>query len=368
MYDFNGYTAEDYGMDEYTFEEIVNEYGSIEEYYKQINIDISNNIKDEVYKSKKETSDFQNKVKIAFFVALAAGVSYLVFKDQIDELYTDYKNKITNIHKKGYKEVEEQLKELEVDNYTKEEGTPLQSRLKELLDLFSLDDKTKEKDNLYIKVITDYYKSSLNTLETKIVDKDTYLLQKVKDYDKIEKVVAYYDKDGKIRAYFDLASYNSMVYNTNLQRLGVQETIKDAIRRNYDIVYIEPHPYSCEKCMVYQGSFISLTGENVGQIFNGYMIVDSLESAIEGGLLHPNCTHIPRKAYYTDTPSDEYTGAEWEEKYDIRQKKQSLELKKERLLSDKKIYKELGNYAEVDKINQKIKVINKNINDLKSKM
>lgn len=368
MYDLNGYTAEDYGLDEETFQAIVNEYGSVEEYYKQTNIDLSNDIKNQVYKSKKETSKFQNKVKVAFFGALAAGVTYLVFKDEIDELYAEYKNKITNIHKKGYEEVQEQTKELEVDKYTSEEETPLKRRLNELLEYFSLDTKTKTEDDLFIRVIANYYKSSLNTLNSGKVDKFTYLTKKVKDYDKIEKVVAYYDKDGNIRAYFDLSSYDSMVYNTNLQRLGVQEMLKDAIRRNYDIVYIEPHPYSCDKCMDYQGTFISLTGENVGQIFNGYLITESLESAIEGGLLHPNCTHVPRKAYYTDLPSKEYSGAEWNEKYDNRQKKQSLELKKERLLSDKKIYKELGNYAEVDKINQKIKVLNQSINDLEKQM
>lgn len=368
MYDLNGYTAEDYGLDEETFEDIINEYGSVEEYYKQTNIDLSNDIKDQVYKSKKETSKFQNKVKIAFFGALTAGVTYLVFKDEIDGLYAEYKNKITNIHKKGYEEVQEQTKELEVDKYTSEEETPLKRRLNELLEYFSLDTKTKTEDDLFIRVIANYYKSSLKTLESGKVDKFTYLTKKVKDYDKIEKVVAYYDKDGNIRAYFDLSSYDSMVYNTNLQRLGVQEMLKDAIRRNYDIVYIEPHPYSCDKCMDYQGTFISLTGENVGQIFNGYLITESLESAIEGGLLHPNCTHVPRKAYYSDLPSKEYSGAEWNEKYDNRQKKQSLELKKERLLSDKKIYKELGNYAEVDKINQKIKVLNQSINDLEKQM
>lgn len=368
MYDLNGYTAEDYGLDEETFEDIINEYGSVEEYYKQTNIDLSNDIKEEVYKSKKETSKFQNKVKIAFFTALAAGVTYVVFKDEINELYNEYKEKITNIHKKGYKNVQDELKELEVDKYTEEQETSLKSDLKGFLDMFKLDDKSKTEDDMFIRVIANYYKSSLNTLNSGKVDKDVYLTKKVKDYDKIEKVVAYYDKNGNIKAYFDLASYDSMVYNTNLQRKGVQETIKDAIRRNYDIVYIEPHPYSCDKCMDYQGTFISLTGENVGQIFNGYLITDSLESAVEGGLLHPNCTHIPRKAYYSDLPSKEYSGAEWNEKYDARQKKQSLELKKERLLSDRKIYKELGNYAEVDKINQKIKVINQNINDLKKQM
>lgn len=368
MYDLNGYTAEDYGIDEEVFLDIINEYGSMEEYYKQTNVSLSNDIKEHVYKSKKETSDFQNKVKIAFFVALAAGITYAVFKDEIDEMYADYKEKISNIHKKGYKDIENQVKELEVDKYTTEEETPLKARLNELLDMFTLDGNTKTEDDLFIKVIANYYKKSIDTLNSGKVDKFTYLTEKVKDYDKIEKVVAYYDKDGNIRAYFDLASYDSMVYNTNLQRLGVQETLKDAIRRNYDIVYIEPHPYSCEKCMVYQGTFISLTGENVGQVFNGYMITESLMTAIEGGLLHPNCTHIPRKADYGDTHSTEYSGEQWEEKYNIRQKKQSLELKKERLLSDKKIYRLLGNESEVDKINQKIKVINDNIKELSNKM
>jgi hypothetical protein len=89
---------------------------------------------------------------------------------------------------------------------------------------------------------------------------------------------------------------------------------------------------------------------------------------MEGGLLHPNCTHIPRRAYRVDETSDKYSGAEWQEKYNVKQKKQSLELKRDRLLSDKKIYKELGGYSEVDKINQKVQVINDNIRDLEKQM
>ena len=49
--------------------------------------------------------------------------------------------------------------------------------------------------------------------------------KKLTQYDKVEKVVAYHNQDGTIRAYHDIASYNSMVYNTNLTSGAWNETI-----------------------------------------------------------------------------------------------------------------------------------------------
>ena len=60
--------------------------------------------------------------------------------------------------------------------------------------------------------------------------------------------------------YFDLASYESMVYNTNLTNMGIREVIKDAMKRNYDVVYVEPHTFACPMCQKYQGYFYSLSG------------------------------------------------------------------------------------------------------------
>ena len=104
-----------------------------------------------------------------------------------------------------------------------------------------------------------------------------------------------------------------------------------------DVVYVDPHPYACPECQIWQGKFYSLSGETT--TFNGQKVLP-FEMAIEGesgvGLLHPNCTHIPRPAYNTDEISLKYSSEEWEEKYDNQQKIQALKLKKSRLKNDNK--------------------------------
>ena len=154
----------------------------------------------------------------------------------------------------------------------------------------------------------------------------------------------------------------NMVFNTNLTRTGIRETIKDSLIRDYDVVYIDPHPFSCPLCQTLQGKFYSITGETT--IYNG-MEIESLEEAQEQGLFHPNCTHIPRKAYPEDRVSDRYTSENWEERYNVRQKLNAIELEKERLKSDIAIYEKLGNMEQVDKEKQKLKRYNEKIRELK---
>ena len=57
-----------------------------------------------------------------------------------------------------------------------------------------------------------------------------------------------------------------------------------------------------------------------------------------------------------------------EEEYEIRQKVNGLTLEKERLLTDIKIQKSLGNYDEVDKLNSQRNKINSSIRELKEQL
>ena len=61
----------------------------------------------------------------------------------------------------------------------------------------------------------------------------------------------------------------------------------------------------------------------------------------------------------------DYTDAELEEQYEIRQKVNSFTLRKEELLADIRIQKSLGNENEVDKLNQQRNKINSEIRELK---
>ena len=214
-----------------------------------------------------------------------------------------------------------------------------------------------------MRVIKDFYAKTEKTLQKDYISEKDYLSAKVREFDKVEKVVRYnrMKKDGSY-VYFDIVSYDSMVFNTNLTRTGIRETIKDSIIRGYDVVYIDAHPFACPLCQSLQGRFYSITGSTM--IYEG-MMIQSLAEAQEQGMFHPNCTHIPHKPNPEDKVTNLFSSEEWEERYDVRQKLNSLEREKDRLRSDIKIYEKLGDYEQVDKDKQKLKKYNEKIKELK---
>ena len=366
MYDEYGITQEQY-LEILDLYGEVNEY-TIRDYFSLTSENLSDGIKDRVYKYKKETTKFMDDNKKLFFIGLLAGYGYVKFNQELNKRYEEYQKDITKITVNGYNFVASEVKKEEQYKDISQEESLLKSNLNELLSMFQLDTtSSKTADDRYIKLIKNYYKKTEKTVEyfQNDITLKEYLARKVDKFDKLEKTVAYYNKNGTIRAYFDIASYDSMVYNTNLTRTGVRESIKSCIRLNEDIVYVDPHPFACPECQLWQGKFYSLSGKI--STFNGQRVLP-FEMALEGesgiGLLHPNCTHIPRPAYNTDEISDKYSSPEWEEKYNTKQKIQSLELKKSRLKNDNKIYKELDDQASIDKNKQKIKNINEKIKEL----
>ena len=93
----------------------------------------------------------------------------------------------------------------------------------------------------------------------------------------------------------------------------------------------------------------------------------NIEEAYNGGLKHPNCKHnITTNVGQQET--DDYSSDEWKARYQARQKKQALELKRKRLKTDRDIYKELNNYGDVEKVNAKIRALNKAIKEQKELM
>ena len=342
-------------MTDEEYKEFLEEYGDIETY-----------IGEEVEKYKKETTELMDAVKLLVFVSLLNKVSKKDFKKKLEKNFKEYKTKIDKHTEKSYKNIVDLTNYVNKGNYTEQDKTSLESALKSLLSEFDIK-STKTQDDKYIKVIENFYSKTQKTTEKDWVKVSEYLSDKVSKFDKVEKTIAYYNKDGSIRAYFDLASYESMVYNTNLTNAGVRQVIKDAMRRNYDVVYVDPHAFACPMCQKYQGYFYSLTGLTTE--FNGIKI-DPLEKVSfwkneEGGLFHPNCKHIPRKAYEDDEINTEYNNKEWLERYDDKQKINGLELKKQRIRNDIKVYQKLGNEEMVDKCKQQINAINRKIRELR---
>lgn len=320
--------------------------------------EISEVINEEVQSYSKESYDYLDEIKKLVFTCLIGKISYDIFKGKLNKINSKYNKIEKNRISKGYKKVK--------DKVIKSNKTPISSKKidftkEDLAQLLFKLDKTsqiKAKDK-FIKIITNYYKTTLKTAKKEYISIDDYLKKKLTQYDKVEKVVAYHNQDGTIRAYHDIASYNSMVYNTNLTSSAWNETINYCYENNTDIVYVEPHPFSCPLCQEWQGKFYSLTGKS-----SKY---ENIENAYKGGLKHPNCKHnITTNVGQQET--DDYSSNEWIERYQARQKKQALELKRKRLKTDRDIYKELNNYEEVDKINAQIRTLNSSIKEQKKLM
>ena len=320
--------------------------------------EISEVINEEVQSYSKESYDYLDEVKKLVFTCLIGKISYNIFKGKLNNINSKYNKIEKNRTSKGYKKVKDKVVETNKTpisskkiDFTKEELSQL---------LFKLDktSQIKVKDK-FIRIITNYYKTTLKTSKKEYISIDDYLKKKLTQYDKVEKVVAYHNQDGTIRAYHDIASYNSMVYNTNLTSGAWNETINYCYENDTDIVYVEPHPFSCPLCQEWQGKFYSLTGKS-----SKY---ENIEVAYKGGLKHPNCKHnITTNVGQQET--DHYSSNEWIERYEARQKKQALELKRSRLKTDREIFRELGNQEEVDKINAKIRKLNSAIKEQKNLM
>lgn len=186
-------------------------------------------------------------------------------------------------------------------------------------------------------------------------DKQEYISKKIKRYN--NQIVPYYEKDtNRILRYVELSTYNSMIHNTNLTRSGWNQTLNDADMIGQDKFWIPYHPFSCLHCLEHQNRILTRS-----EILDIAGVADEAE----GDILHPNCKC--EIAFYFDNTAfnkPDYSEGELNEQYHIRQKVNSLTLKKERLLTDKKLQASYGEQKEVDKLNQQIKKVNSSIKEL----
>lgn len=309
--------------------------------------DIEEYIRSEVNKDKNKKYEELDKVKLTYFVFLLGLASTEAFKEEV--------KKIIKKPNHDYSKVKKMIKEINPKTANTVFKEPDKETIEKLKFKISDFDELKARDK-YIRIITNYYGRTLGTIKKEHIKEAEYLLEKVSKYDKIEKVVPYYDKKGNIVAYHDIASYNSMVYNTNLTNSVWNETLDNAIATNNDLVYVPGHWGSCPYCLPYEDRVYSLTDTNP--------IFPNIQVALDGGLKHPNCKH-PIENYNSEIKTTPSVSSP-PEVYNSLQKINALELKKNRLKTDKAIYKELGSYEDIDKVNQKIRKINENIKEQKS--
>ena len=305
-------------------------------------------IADSVFKVNLKYVRLQNKTKELFFKCLDEGRDLAYFKAKLEELWegVDYSYIQDDLVEYETYLHEYNLKGREVITPPTQDGSLF--ALVPASVILAVNDK-------FQRIKTREYKNSLNSYAYKN-DKIDYLKLKVDSY--TNQIVPYYSKTGEIIRYVQPSTYNSMIHNTNLTRQGWNTTLNDADSINASLFYIPYHNFSCPHCIEHQN-----------KIMTKQQVLDLVGVAEEGSgdILHPNCkcTLVIYKNNILDK-SFPYSEAEMEEQYNIRQKVNTLTLRKEELLSDIRIQKDLGNQDEVDKLNQKRNRINSEIRELQS--
>lgn len=308
-------------------------------------------INDSVYYTQTEYYKLINKTKELFFYSLQEQKPASYFKKEANKIWGNI----------DHSYMEQRIQELEEMISAKNlEGRKILNPNAKFEQIFPLDSESKYIDieRKYEKVVNKYYKDRLKTINNGFVDKETYLTNLIEKYDKMQSIIPYYNKNGTIRSYHNIASYNSMVYNTNLTKAGWNRTLYDSKLLENDLVYLPAHPGACPLCMQFQGKVYSISGKNPKY--------PKQSIAIEGGVGHPNCKH--EWVLYWDSSQiqeDKFNDIAWEEYYERKQKIQSLQLERTNLKVDKRILESIGNYGKADKVQAKIRALNSKIKELK---
>lgn len=186
-------------------------------------------------------------------------------------------------------------------------------------------------------------------------NKEYYLNRKMKTYDdELGKMITYFSKSGEPIRQVMLSTYLAMIHNVDLTRGAWNQTMSDSEKLGSEMFIIPYHPFSCPKCFEYQNK--PLTKKEVEDL------IGDTEKKVD--ILHPNCK-CTLDIYWNGIQIDRETEIKSivEAQYKIRQKVNSLTLQRSRLRTELKIYKELGEEGQADKVRQKINTINKSIRE-----
>lgn len=300
-----------------------------------------------------------NKTKELYFQCLEEGKSKEFFEKEVSKIWDNVDHRFMD------KQIAE-LKEL-VHNDNVDQAINIgRFKNKEYLETlgWTFDDEyfklTPESDfkmfeRRFKKNVVTNYEVAHNSIKN--MDKETYMLKKLDRYDKqVNQVVAYYHKNGMLAHYVKLSTYLAMVHNVDLTRGGWNQTLADADKLDKREFIIPYHPFSCPYCLEYQNRV--LTAWQVEHIIG----IKAEEQV--GDVLHPNCK-CTLSIYWSPTQIgwESIGRGEAQEQYEIRQKVNSLTLKRTNLKTDLKIAKLIGDEGKVDKIKARISKLNKAIRE-----
>lgn len=303
-------------------------------------------IENEVQEYRLQTEKRENATKEQFFKYLLLGYSVSKFKKWLSKEWDDSDIEKMKVATSTLEKLVDKTNKIENQGKTQEFfSTAPYKRFRELKKDFSVE-------------CLEYYKKRLE-IASKVPNKAEYLKDFVDKYDKYMANVPYF-KNGKVYSWHTLSDYTSMIYNTNLTRTGWNRTFTDAEKAGTDLLYLPAHPYACPHCLEWQGKYYQAQGKGK---------YPSIQKALDGGVGHPNCKHVPVPAFDDKKRQDElFNSTEWEEKYKAQQKLLAIERLKEKLRTDLSIYKNLGDQTSIDLIEAQIKKLNEKSREIKSSL
>lgn len=301
-------------------------------------------IEKEVQEYRLETEKKENETKEQFFKYLLLGYSTSQFKKWLSKKWDDSDIKKMKIATSKLEKLVDKTNGVDNSESTKEFFSTIQYK------------RFTELKNKFSEECLKYYQKR-SEIASKVPNKAEYLKEFVDKYDKYMANVPYF-KNGEVYSWHTLSDYTSMIYNTNLTRTGWNRTFTDAEKVGTDLLYLPAHPYACPHCLEWQGRYYQAQGKGK---------YPPIQKALDGGLGHPNCKHVPVPAFDDEKRQDDlFNSSEWEEKYKAQQKLMAIEREKEKVRTNLSIYKNLGNQTEIDVAQAKLKKLNEKTNEIKN--
>ncbi len=346
-------------------------------------------IDDKVWKALEKYTRMDNTTKEKFFDSLLHKVPVNEYSKEIEKLWGDIDHSYMDRTIKELEKMVIQRDFKDYEMYTKKKITKRSIKLQNFWEEYKLYKKKMYElhpgrdfttiERRYINRHIKLYKNFLKSVE-KSDDIERTLTGFMKRYDQLNSTVPYFShKTGKIIRYVDVGTYNSMLYNVNLTRSAWNRVFYDSLLLGEHLFYLEPHTYSCPGCAYYHGYVYADRGATPEELIemkpHAHPYITYIDQVLEDygnqgtTIGHPNCSHV-WQPYISDKQisKDKYNSPEWEEKYKTKQKIQSLDLKKSRLLADRRIYNNLGQQDLVDKTTSKIKRIREQKKELEKSL
>lgn len=309
----------------------------------------NSSIFESVFKVNKKYAKQQNKTKELFFKCLEENRSLEYFKAELEAIWG----------KDDTSYLEEEIIEYEAYLHELHTGKKLDKSEATVIGIAALGGILAT-NKLFQRIKEKEYQTRIKSYGYE-KNKDEYLKKLVPKY--TSDVKPYRDKDGQVIRFVKPSTYNSMVYNTTLTRNGWIQTLNDGSDMNIRFYYIPNHSFSCLHCIDHQE--VAMTRDEC---------LNLLGTADEGAseILHPNCKC--EIAFFDDTTQLKTIDRnQAEDEYHIREQVLSLQLKREEIKSDLRIYKSINDkwqnsQAEVDKTKARLEKVNNSIKELQKQL